>query len=199
MPHATYGLLKAVRNHSIDSPSARSTLETGRPNACNLCHLDQTLEWTARHLADWTGKPAPALPAEHRSVSLAALLMTRGDVAQRALVAANAANPDARAVSGTGALVPHLLELLDDPYPAVREIAARSLRSMPEFQGVPSLPMGDDAQRRRFRAGIEALWKPAAPGAQAATALLGPDGRLDRVRHDEVLRRRDHRVMDLIE
>jgi len=199
MPHATYGLLKAVRNHYIDSPSAQSTLETGRPNACNLCHLDQTLEWTARHLAAWTGKPAPALPAEHRTVSLAALLMTRGDVAQRALVAANAAHPEARAVSGTGVLVPHLVELLDDPYPAVREIAARSLRSMPEFREVSSVSMGEEAGRRQFRAGIEARWKPAAPGALGAAALLGADGRLDRARHAEVLRRRDPRVMDLIE
>jgi predicted CXXCH cytochrome family protein len=199
MPHATYGLLKAVRNHYIDSPSARSTLETGRPNACNLCHLDQTLEWTARHLASWTGRPAPALPPEHRSVSLSALLMTRGDVAQRALVAANLGQPEARAVSGEATLVPHLLELLDDPYPAVREIAARSLRSFPAFREVPSEPMGEESSRLRFRSRVEALWKPGPPGPRAAAQLLAPDGRLDRKRHGELLRHRDHRVMDLIE
>ena len=199
MPHATYGLLKAVRNHYIDSPSARSTLETGRPNACNLCHLDRTLEWTAGRLAEWTGKPAPTLPPEHRSVSLAALLLTRGDVAQRALIAANAGNPDAQAVSGTGALVPHLLELLDDPYPAVREIAARSLRSLPAFREVPSLSLGDDTQRRRFRSEVEALWKPEPAGARAGAQLLRADGRIDRERQGVFLRQRDHRILDLIE
>ncbi|MFO0279263.1 MAG: cytochrome c3 family protein, partial [Planctomycetota bacterium] len=75
MPHTSVGLMKASRSHQVTSPDVAVELATGRPNACNLCHLDQTLGWTARHLADWTGKPAPALPAEHRSVSLAALLM----------------------------------------------------------------------------------------------------------------------------
>src|SRR4029453_3531650 len=43
MPFTTYGLLKTVRTHQISSPSVKATLETGRPNACNLCHLDKTL------------------------------------------------------------------------------------------------------------------------------------------------------------
>src|SRR5207244_11491449 len=33
MPLATYGLLKAVRNHYIDSPSVKVTAQVGRPNA----------------------------------------------------------------------------------------------------------------------------------------------------------------------
>ena len=41
MPHTTYGLLKAIRSHTIDSPNVAVDLETGRPNACNLCHLDK--------------------------------------------------------------------------------------------------------------------------------------------------------------
>ena len=46
MPHTTYGLLKAIRSHKIDSPSVQASLATGRPNACNLCHLDKSLAWT---------------------------------------------------------------------------------------------------------------------------------------------------------
>lgn len=42
---------------------------------------------------------------------------------------ANASNPDAQAVSGAATRVRHLPELWGDPYPAVRGIAARSLRS----------------------------------------------------------------------
>src|SRR5437867_304716 len=48
MPHTTYGLLKSIRSHWIDSPSVQSSLKTGRPNACNLCHLDRSLGCTAR-------------------------------------------------------------------------------------------------------------------------------------------------------
>ena len=50
MPFTTYGLLKTIRSHQISNPSVQATLETGRPNACNLCHLDKTLEWTANAL-----------------------------------------------------------------------------------------------------------------------------------------------------
>jgi hypothetical protein len=47
MPYTTYGLLKTIRSHQISSPSVAASLQTGRPNACNLCHLDRTLAWTA--------------------------------------------------------------------------------------------------------------------------------------------------------
>ena len=47
MPYTSYGLLKALRSHRIDVPSANATVAAGRPNACNLCHLDKSLGWTA--------------------------------------------------------------------------------------------------------------------------------------------------------
>ncbi|HKQ40089.1 MAG TPA: cytochrome c3 family protein, partial [Verrucomicrobiae bacterium] len=53
MPHTTYGLMKAIRSHQVDSPSVQATIATGRPNACNLCHLDKTLAWTAEKLTEW--------------------------------------------------------------------------------------------------------------------------------------------------
>ena len=53
MPHTTLGLMKAMRSHTVDSPSVSTTLETGRPNACNLCHLDKTLAWTSQQLGEW--------------------------------------------------------------------------------------------------------------------------------------------------
>ncbi|HSH75386.1 MAG TPA: cytochrome c3 family protein, partial [Longimicrobiales bacterium] len=55
MPHTTYGLFSAIRSHRIDSPRVRVSLESGRPNACNLCHLDRTLAWSAEYLNDWYG------------------------------------------------------------------------------------------------------------------------------------------------
>src|SRR4030095_924696 len=55
MPFTSYALFTAMRSHRIDNPSAQSTATTGRPNACNLCHLDRSLDWTARTLAKWWG------------------------------------------------------------------------------------------------------------------------------------------------
>ena len=51
MPYTTYGLLKTIRSHTIGSPSVAETLNAGRPNACNLCHVDKTLRWTSDALA----------------------------------------------------------------------------------------------------------------------------------------------------
>src|SRR4029434_5840314 len=67
MPHTVYGLMKAIRSHQIDSPNAANSLKTGRPNACNLCHLDKTLDWTARKLSEWYGQPAVDLSPEHQT------------------------------------------------------------------------------------------------------------------------------------
>ena len=53
MPYTAYALFKGIRSHQIDSPSAKMTLRGGRPNACNQCHLDKTLQWTAERLEAW--------------------------------------------------------------------------------------------------------------------------------------------------
>ncbi len=57
MPYTSYGLLKALRSHQISNPTVKASLQTGRPNACNLCHLDKSLRWTAQNLFAWYGIP----------------------------------------------------------------------------------------------------------------------------------------------
>jgi hypothetical protein len=130
MPHTTYGLLTAIRSHEIDSPRVQATLETGRPNACNLCHLDQTLAWTAEHLSAWYDHPHPELPVEHPAQSAALRWLLAGDAGARALLAWHFGWAPALAVSGRGWQRPSLELLADDPYPAVRLIAKRSLRRL---------------------------------------------------------------------
>ena len=83
MPHTTYGLLKAIRSHEIDSPSVQSTLSTGRPNACNLCHLNKSLAWTAEHLTSWYGESPVELSDDERTIAASVLWALRGDAAQR--------------------------------------------------------------------------------------------------------------------
>ena len=54
LPHAAhyvFGLLHAMRSHQVSSPNVQESIAYGRPNACNLCHLDQTLSWAAEHSA----------------------------------------------------------------------------------------------------------------------------------------------------
>jgi hypothetical protein len=73
MPHTSYGLLKAIRSHQIDSPSVQASLETGRPNACNLCHLDKSLGWTADQLQTWYGVAKPNLTDDQRTITASLL------------------------------------------------------------------------------------------------------------------------------
>ncbi|MFN0052946.1 MAG: C cytochrome precursor [Planctomycetales bacterium] len=134
MPHTTYGLLKAIRSHTIDRPSVTASVQAGRPNACNLCHLDQTLGWAADHLERWYAIAPPELDEEQRKVSAAALWSLKGDAGQRALIAWHMGWPAALEVSGTNWQAPYLAHLLEDPYPAVRYIALRSLRNHPGFE-----------------------------------------------------------------
>ena len=133
MPHTTYGLLKAIRSHTITSPSVVESLPTGadRPNACNLCHLDKTLAWSAGHLEKWFDQPAPPLDEEHRTRAASLSWLLKGDAAQRALLSWHMGWGSAREVSGDAWIAPHLARLLNDPYDAVRFIAHRSLKSLP--------------------------------------------------------------------
>ena len=80
-------LLKAVRSHTIETPSVATSVRTGRPNACNQCHLNKTLEWTAGHLNDWFGQARPRLDADQRTIAASVLWALKGDAAQRALMA----------------------------------------------------------------------------------------------------------------
>jgi predicted CXXCH cytochrome family protein len=155
MPHTTYGLLRAMRSHQISVPSVKETLQTGRPNACNLCHADCTLGWTAATLERWYGTPQPPLDQEQRTVAQSILEVARGEAGVRAVVAWN--------LGWTRAAwsAPLLIELLDDEYPAVRYVAARSLRALPGFSQLRYDYVG--SQESRWAAQTEARRRLTAP------------------------------------
>ena len=139
MPHTTYGLLKTVRSHQISNPSVQAMLDTGRPNACNLCHLDKTLAWTAEYLRQWYGTPKPALSEDEQSVAAAVLTLLKGDAGQRAIVAQSMGWAPAQQASGAGWMAPYLALMQEDSYDAVRHIATRSRGTLPPFrrEGLP--------------------------------------------------------------
>ncbi|HAB17083.1 MAG TPA: C cytochrome precursor [Verrucomicrobiales bacterium] len=199
MPYATYGLLKAVRNHYIDSPSVKTTVEAGRPNACNLCHLDQSLAWSARHLTDWYGAPSARLATEDQTTSSAVLLLLRGNAAQRALIAAALGWKPARGASGEQWMGYYLIELLDDPYAAVRQIAYRSLRTLPGYSDYRFDYVAPKADRDRAREQALTIWSSTKVDNARDTVLLDPDGKIQRERFRQFKSQRDEHRMDLIE
>jgi hypothetical protein len=147
MPYTTYGLLRALRSHTISSPTVAESVQFGRPNACNSCHLDKTLAWTSEYLERWYGTSPVTLNEEERTVAASLLWLLRGDAGQRALAAWSMGWAPAQAASGTDWVAVPLAMLLNDPYDAVRFIASRSLRSVPAFAGFPYDFLAPPAER----------------------------------------------------
>jgi predicted CXXCH cytochrome family protein len=202
MPYTTYGLLKAIRSHYIDSPNVRTSLATGRPNACNLCHLDQTSQWTANYLNQWYNQPALDLQGPDRDVSAAVLLALRGEAGQRALIAWSMGWNPAQEASGSRWLVPYLAQLLEDPYSAVRYIAQRSLKRIPEFSSTAYDFVGSAEQRTSAARQVLERWRrsyPAGTVKAGSQILLAPGGALQLDQFQRLLLSRDDRSMDLQE
>ena len=202
MPYTTYGLLKAVRSHQIDSPSVAVSLATGRPNACNQCHLDKPLAWTARALEAWYGIPEPPLDDEARTTSAAAMWALTGDAGQRALMAWSFGWAPALEASGTRWIAPYLAQLLEDPYPAVRFIAYRSLRRHPGFADFDFDFIGSDDDLAAVRSRVLDRWSrvPGAPdSARDEATLVAPDGTIRAARFDALVKRRNDAQVDLKE
>lgn len=135
MPHTTYALLGAIRNHQIASPNAVSSIRHGVPNACNLCHLDKTLEWTQSHMSQWYGHEISPLDEDQQDTSAALLWLLKGHAGQRVITAWHFGWKPAREVSGSDWLAPFQARLLNDPYGVVRYVAERNLRQLPGFEG----------------------------------------------------------------
>jgi hypothetical protein len=133
MPNTTFGLLKAMRSHQISSPTVQESVAHGRPNACNLCHLDQTLAWTAQKLQAWYNQPVPELSHDDQTIAAAIQWLIKGDAGQRALIAWGMGWEPAQKISGRDWLYPYLIYSLIDPYAAVRFDAWKSLQTLPGF------------------------------------------------------------------
>ena len=192
MPHTAQGILKASRSHQISSPSVQETLETGRPNACNLCHLDRPLGWTATRLREWYGTPEPALERADREVAAGVRWLLSGDAGQRALAAWHAGWAPAQQASTADWMAAHLAPLLDDPYHAVRWIAFWSLRTLPgfgdfEYAYVAEPPAWSEAARLALR---EWSARGSTAGPRPAV-LIARDGSLDAAAQARLLAARD--------
>ncbi|MDE0102350.1 MAG: multiheme c-type cytochrome [Bryobacterales bacterium] len=197
LPHTSYGLLKASRSHKVTSPAVSAELLTGRPNACNLCHLDRTLEWSAGWLQRWYGIEAPSLNLAQRSIAAAPTWLLRGDAGLRALAAWHFSWEPALRASGSDWQLPLLSPLLDDPYDAVRYIAARSVRQLGGLDDSSHDFLDPPRQRQ---AAAERLLRNRAPRAGRLPDGLFTESRaVDLGVVQELTRQRDDRPVYLVE
>jgi predicted CXXCH cytochrome family protein len=200
MPYTTYGLLKAIRSHQIESPSVRTSVRTGRPNGCNLCHLDRSLGWTDQHLTAWFGSKPALLSPDQQTVSAAVLWALRGDAGQRALVAWHLGWTPARQASGEKWLAPYLAHLLADPYSAVRYIAGHSLRTLPGFENLAYDYIGSVDDWLKAQESVLQRWRQTgASDRKSSEILIDAQGEVQRDRFARLAGQRDNRSMDLQE
>lgn len=201
MPYTSYGLLKTIRSHTIGSPTVRESVDTGRPNACNLCHLDRTLEWTGKALQQWYQTPEVPLGDDERQVAASLLWLLKGDAGQRAIVAQAMAWPPAQQAAGTEWMAPHLAQLLDDPYDAVRFGASRSLRTLPGFDNFAFDFVAPSQVRRQGQLRTMTTWDRGRqkPGRTAPELLQTAAGDVDIPRVLALLKQRNNRAMLLRE
>jgi hypothetical protein len=200
MPHTSYGLLKAIRSHTITSPDIAKDLQARRPNACNLCHLDKTLQWSAAAMQQWYGNEIPELSEDDQSLAASVLWLLQGDAGQRALAAWSFGWSDAQQASGNQWMAPILAELLADPYPAVRIMARRSLRSLPALRDLSIDAIAPEADRVGLIQSIRKTWhRQTANDRRSQPQVLVDRTGVQMNRMSNLKQKRDDRPVDLLE
>ena len=201
MPHTTYGLFSAMRSHRIDSPSVRVSVETGRPNACNLCHLDETLAWSGRYLNEWYGTPLVELAADERSIAASVLWTLTGDAATRTILAWHLGWEAAVQTSGGSWTAAYLAQLLTDTYSATRQVAYRSLVRLPGYEAFDYDYLAPRADLEAKATEATEAWLVGSPGPEAARPhlLIGANRRLDVFEWIRLLAVRDERPLAIVE
>lgn len=187
MPHQVYSLLDTHRSHRISVPRVRDSVNTGKPNACNLCHIDKSLGWTNDALHKWYGTAKEALSDEEKSIASSVLHLARGDGRSRAVIAGAFGWEDARKASGNDWSGPLLTQALKtERYEAVRFLLHRSLKSAHglamsdyDFQGSPEKRAAQTSALERM------LEKRTPPDPKRYPYLpLTPEGRFaERIEH----------------
>lgn len=166
LPRIVQGLGTYVRSHRVSSPTDPAMLSTGAPNACNLCHLDRSIAWTARALTAWgaTVTPLPTWRAAYGGdldYAVGPAWLTH----REPYVRMTAAHAYARA--GDRGALPRLVEATDDAQAntrmwivlAIEALAGRRLR-VDEYD-----PLAAPAVRARQLAGLR-RWAAATASAR---------------------------------
>lgn len=129
MPKITYGVMEAHRTHDISVPRPGDTIAFGKPNACNQCHLDKSVNWAVRELARlWPKSSAVSAPSSDPSFDQpeAARAVAAGDALVRGLTV-RALGTSVTNEASSRFVGPLLLNAMEDRYPIVRYFAANGL------------------------------------------------------------------------
>ena len=201
MPHISFALFTAMRSHRVDSPDVEVLSQTGRPTACNLCHLDKTLKWSAEHLSQWYGAPEVQFDEEDGETAASLLWLLRGDAAQRAIAAWHMGWAPALEASGPGWQAPFLAQVLKDPYALVRYVAGKSLQRLPAFKDFEYDFIGSaDARKEATQRALRRWTRDGTLDASHESPLLiDSSGQLRQTEIDRLLGQREDRAVRIME
>ena len=133
MPHQVYSLMGTHVSHRIQIPDLKGSIGTGKPHACNLCHLDKSLGWTKDELAKWpNGKKHSSgqLSPDEKNIASSILVLAQGDARSRVIFAGAFSKAGARKASGDDWYGLFLTRLMQpERYPAVRYLTHKALQS----------------------------------------------------------------------
>lgn len=129
MPDVVYGLVAARISHRIETPAPLQQERDARPDACTLCHVDRSRAWAISALAEQRGEARNGEVASTEALPEVTRMLLTGDPLERAVAAAALGRQDAHTPRADRYAL--LLDALArDRYPAVRDIARRSLRAL---------------------------------------------------------------------
>lgn len=148
-------------DHSMRPPSPRASIELGSPNACTVCHTDQSHEWADRTVREWHGPDSGSrlllqghLVAGARKGDwsrLPAMLDHLGQEDRDEIVTTSLV----RLLSGSNDATkwPPLRRLASDPSPLVRGAVVAALEADPGGRELLLAATRDPIRLVRIRAG----------------------------------------------
>ncbi|MEM9692171.1 MAG: HEAT repeat domain-containing protein, partial [Myxococcota bacterium] len=94
--------------------------------------------------------------------------------------------------SGSWWMLPYVASLLEDPYPSVRYMAGRALRTLPQGEGVDYDYISPASERRRVRAALWRRWtRDNVTRGRTKASVFVEGGRLRSSALERLVRRRD--------
>lgn len=129
MPKINEGMGDLVRTHTIFSPTNAKMINANQPNACNMCHVEESIDWTLDYLGQWYGRTANSYSAAAINANYpdrtksTALGWLRSPHSSTRLVGA-----DVLLKAKAEWALPQLLITLDDPYLENRQFSVQRLR-----------------------------------------------------------------------
>ncbi len=195
MPYKAYGLLSGIRAHEMAPPDIGASVKQGVPNACNLCHLDKSLDWTQRQMHAWYGQPELALDEEQKTTSAAATWLLKGDAPRRIITAWHLGWQPAQQASDVDWMAPYAARLLDDPYGVNRYVAAHSLRTLPGYANCNYDFLATQPDQATAVKQAMEIWnrQTRAESPIRKEVLLDASGKLDEARFNALYSKRDNR------